>query len=531
MRLRLQKNRAIILPTLFLVVVVLSVLCAALLSSSTSGLRVATHQAQADQALYAAEAGLAEAAEVYARTTSLPKDFGGSLSAISATYVVRCEENTGSSLKEVEGGPDIPPGTVYFISEGVSENGTRRRTGALFRLGMRAFQVGALAESMTADNASFDAYNSRLLGEDPHAMITNEARVLDAAVLASNSHEGQVFGFTNSNVQGGVYVGPDGDPELLIAETGTVDISNKASLNERIEVDPIEVPDLGGLPSIPILGNFSYINSPTEGTWALGQNGPSPGVSFTVDTNSRNYTTFSHVSPGAGNSIAHGTETTPAGPVKYVEIKRSNGNWVKIQDNGVMFHQDSGPVYEGYSEDLANGIFGGAVPGGSYGDVTNPDELLGGSYRTLRIQDGWTGTLESNQEYVVKDLIVESDGRLLLPPGATNVKIYVTGTLRLSGENAIINETRRAPHLQIMYTGEDPVELSGGARAYFILKAPEAEINLTGPREAQRTEFHGALVGKVVEVVNANFHFDTATAGIGTGTTGTGIQNIHRHRL
>jgi hypothetical protein len=118
-----------------------------------------------------------------------------------------------------------------------------------------------------------------------------------------------------------------------------------------------------------------------------------------------------------------------------------------------------------------------------------------------------------------------------LPDDGVGAKIYVTEKLAVRGDNAIANASRKPPKVKVFYTGDEPVDLSGGSKSYFTLVAPDADINLTSPFGSQATEFFGALVGKNVKVSNANFHFDTDTTGIGTGTMGTAVTFIQRHRL
>lgn len=529
------QRRGVILPSILLLVLIFMILGGALMSYGTSSLRVATYGQQSDQALYAAEAGLAEAAEVYLRTGELPDGFEGTLSGTLARYEVTCTENTGTGMKDVPGGPQIPPGTIHFLARGTSENKTTRKTGALFHLGLRPFQVGALADVMDIAKANFDAYNSVKMGSDPDAPIGPDALEGEAAILASNSNDGTVFSFTDAEVKGNVYVGPNGDPDNLIQESGNVTINNKDTLRKQIDVPPIELPESDG-PEIPTLGTFQFLGD-NNGVWSLGEAGPG-GVGFSINTGAVNTNNFSHIDLAPGSSKVHGSEIMAGVSVTYFQVYTGPTNWVKIFEDGTMFFQSGGGggVVEGQSPDLAAAVFGGAGGGGGgfafLGNATNPDTLVPGRYGTVNINSGHPTTLDlkSDREYVFENLIVEGNGKLILPPGVSNVKIYVTGILRLDGENALINETRRAPHLNVYYTGTNDIQLAGGSRAYFTLKAPGANVRLSGP-EGLRTEFHGALMGKSVTVQNANFHYDTATAGIGTGTAGTGIEHIHRHRL
>lgn len=160
--------------------------------------------------------------------------------------------------------------------------------------------------------------------------------------------------------------------------------------------------------------------------------------------------------------------------------------------------------------------------------VDNPLELVPGSYDEVNI-DAIGTNLADDGTYVIKRLNVTGNGSINLPSDCDNVTIYVTETLSVEGEDAILNATRSAPNLKIYYTGTDPVNLAGGSQAYFTLVAEDADISLVGPG-ANPTEFFGALVGKTLQVENANFHYDVATSGIGTGTDSSVLTLLSRHR-
>ena len=130
---------------------------------------------------------------------------------------------------------------------------------------------------------------------------------------------------------------------------------------------------------------------------------------------------------------------------------------------------------------------------------------------------------------MVENLEVTSSGALALPEDAESVNIYVRNRLILDGEEAVLNDTRKAPKLNIFYLGSESVQMRGGATAYFTLFAPEADLELSGTPNV-RTEFYGALVGKSIDVNHANFHFDLATLGVGEGNSGGGFQVVARPR-
>jgi hypothetical protein len=522
-----------VLPTLILVTIVLVLLATALLAGGTTSLRVATHDHQADQASCAAEAGLVRGAEEFSKHASLPDNYAGDL-ALGCRYLVTAYENDGATPKPIPGGPTIPPSTVYLLAQGFSENGTSRKAGALFHMGLQAFQVGALADLMTASNSSFDAYNSERVRPDfDGSGVDPDAIEDDAAILASNTKTGTAFQLENVDVHGSVYVGQGGDPDSQIVKQGSVSIDSQDALHDRIDVDAIEVP--GGEdadpdnPQIPTLRTFS-LSSVSAGVWSFAD---SDGLSFSVNDDAAGGNN-NNVDPGSLLKVC-GTEELPGGQMMpYCEVHVSNEHYFKIQADGSLEYSDTdGNLTYGHSDELARKFFqdsamvGGVTPGGS---TTNPAVLETGRYDSVTVNDDWTTSMEDEGTYVIKDLIIEDGGKLKLPQTAHNVKIYVTGSLTVDGENALLNETRLPPNLKVYYTGSEDVNLAGGSNAYFTLIAPGADVFLTG-QQGVRTQFYGALVGKNVTVENATFHYDTATSGIGTGTEGTGLTFINRWRL
>lgn len=174
-----------------------------------------------------------------------------------------------------------------------------------------------------------------------------------------------------------------------------------------------------------------------------------------------------------------------------------------------------------------------ALFSGGVSNVENPSTLENGRYGTVTIDDGTPTELEDGT-FVVKDLKITNGGQLKLGKvGETDkkAKIYVTGTIQVDGAEAIVNNTKLPPNLQIFYVGDDKVFLSGGSSAYFTLVAPHADIELKGMPGEQPTKFFGALLGKHVTVENAEFHYDTEAEEVGTGQDGSKIYLLNRHRL
>lgn len=528
----MNNNRAFVLPSLLLVTIVLLTLAVALLASGTSGLRMATHDQQTDQALYAAEAGLARVAAKLA-AGSTDEYFTEDLESSESRYEVRVFSNeTSSERRAFPGGPLIPPQTAYVLSEGFSRNATQRKSGALFRIGLQAFKVGALGKNMVSvENSLFDAFNGADSGYDPSRLETG------FPLLASNQSSGPTMRFNNSQVSGDVFLGPGGDADSQVENTGST-LGSIKPMASTIDLEEIVVPDRPD-------GNDDPIYIPPSGNLAV----------TTVDVNG----TY-HFSDGNGlNFSVRPADFQRSDPTAHIDapglrLRFDNDPlWVLIQDpsrpgHDVTFyfdgrsnvHRDNGTAgYDGGNSleniPMHSVLFGDLAALGSppaEENLVNATTINPGHYDSIIVEDGFTSTLSENDGvYVIDNLIVRGDSTLKLPASAHGATIYVKNTIIVEGEDALVNETLRAPKLKVMYTGTQPVNLAGGSRSFFTLLAPDAEVSLDAEASGSRTQFFGALVGLDVTVKNADFHFDTSTSGIGTGTVGTAMTLLHHHRL
>lgn len=561
-----RKTRGYVLASLSLVTFVLIVLSAAVLMLGTGSLRAATHDQQSEQAIYAAEAGLAVAAEEFSRTGELPQPYTHTDPYSESAFDVKLYENDSAEDFQIPGGPLLPPGTVYLLSTGSSRNGTSREVGALFRSGLGVFQVGALADELDATNATFDAYDSNLEAEgftgpgyDPNAKVLNEG------ILASNESTGEIFDLADTTIDGGVLVGPGGDPAGQIVKSGTTAVGSESALTSPIEIDDVEIPSLppkdqtqasenpvtegsrttignltinplssGGVSfsnscfsmSVQPNGDFVAIENPAssyaggplriEGNIHDMRNGQPPtvnqgnnkngptGFEFTIDEDTFKLQGSWHFFSIASDGMA----TADNGPSSIV--------------GGTQTGQMTGPTVE------APAWLTDFMTGSPEGYTENPNFLEPGSYDTVTI-DSTSTDLQSGGVYVVKSLNVIDSGQLVLPDDSEQVTIYVTEELNMEGVDALVNATRKAPNLNVVYTGTDPVNLSAGSQAYFTLLAKDADIHMTGSG-ASTSDFYGALVGKSVLVENAAFHYDTATVGVGLGADSSTLTLLSRHR-
>jgi hypothetical protein len=331
---------------------------------------------------------------------------------------------------------------------------------------------------------------------------------------------------------------------------GSSSVARQGSLAQPLEVDPILVPELpyaeveddgsgdGGDHSIsfPNVPDFRVERMGDELRLTYGESGNTQfqmviqdDGAFTVE----NEGAFGHHESAIGNlqqgwgtiTQSSGEDSPPRilvfGDNAFSYMSRDTGRVVSLTPNGTLQFTQG---------DTSDSI---PLPGWAFGQdgppsVTNPDLLTGGEYENVTIDSVQT-ELESGQTFVVENLVITSQGALALPEEAESVNIYVRNSLILDGEDALLNDTRKAPKLNIFYSGTDEVQLRGGSMAYFTLYAPDADLRMNGGEES-RTDFYGALVGRTIEVNQANFHFDLATLGIGKGTSGENLNILARTR-
>jgi len=529
------KSRGFALPTLFLVTTILLILAAAIGHSSLSSLMVSNQEHEANQAVYAAEAGLTAAVEELLSSGRLQQPLTGSL-ANGLSYSVELYENAGTESMVVAQGVEIPPGTTYLYSRGILDNGRERQAGLLLKTGLGIYQVGILGEQFLLQDTVFDTFSSDL-DNFP------EQGGGESLVAASNSNHGTVFTLVESEIEGTLMVGTGGDPNTQISMDPSSSVTRKGVLPHVVELDDFQVPETENSNQDPF---EQYAESPPPsvalGRMTMSVDGDgvhmlSDGLNFEIQPNGD--FELRH-DPGGALQVVTGNYF-----LQEVEVQEGQGVFTFLDPNGFRFvGQDAGRVltftpHDGnitYDDDgLANDTTMQAPDWlqnlGADGppSVTNPVELPPGRYANVTIDSGTT-QLVSEGAYVIDELDISNGGQLRLGADQKDVDIYVKRKLKVEGEDAILNATRKAPNLNLFYAGEEPVDLNGGSQSYLTLFAPGADVNLVG-WDGARTEFYGALAGQNITVSNADFHYDLATLGIGKGVTRHYFVPLARHRF
>lgn len=543
MKIRARKrSRAVILPALLLITLVLVVLAGILVNTGTSSLRVATHEQNANQATYAAEAGLVITVEEYERALELKGERSGDL-VNGASYQVAVLKNDEPAARTVHHellppeGVRLPAGTMYLIALGRAQDGTTRKAGALFRTGLEAVEVGVLSRSLVSNNSEFHAYDSSA-GTDPSVSLRPDSGLLASNRIDSADATPQ-FDLSDTLVDGAVYVAPNSLPSTAITKSGTTTVTREGVLSEPVVLEDIVIPAFDGDGMASTGGDGQ---DPEQG----GQGGSIGSGSFTVGEmyvgwggSPAQIEIYEMDFGGLGSRIARLSLTefqsrisTAESDNRKVLIGKSSGNEEVYWDpaKGELAFYEGGQYKSGDSGPLTGSLKEAVVVGAGEKNKQDPDVLSNGKeYGTVKISDG-TPTLLEDGVMVIENLEISAGGKIQLPEGRQST-IYVTGKLSVTGENAILNSTKLPPNLKIYYTGTEPVTLAGGSESYFTLIAPNSEILLRGEQEGVKTNFYGALVGQKVQVENANFFFDLATKGIGTGARGYSLRLLNRHRL
>lgn len=537
----MRHSRAIVLPSLLMVTVVLVVLAGALVSSGTSSLRLATRDHVSNQALYAAESGLSVAVEEYGRLLKLEGERTGRLAGTGATFRVVVLKNEDIAPQRVHHellspeGLVLPAGTMYLLSVGQAENGSTRRAGALFRIGLEAIEVGVLSDRLVAKNSEFKAYNSTE-SIDPVGVGKTDSGLL-ASHRVDPADTTPEFDFGNSHVHGAVYVAPHSTPEKGIFKDETSTVAREGILGGPIALEDIIVPDL--------LGGGTSTDSET------GETGETGGRLRSQDAGGGSFTLGDLLVKWSGHPVKvdfyerdHDEEDEHLGQLNLNQLQKQIDKSLRDNVRVELVSEDDETVY--WTPDGKFLLSDDGTPSVSVGpsgellellrlssavtDLEDPETLAGGKeYGTVKITDS-TPTLLENGVIVVKNLEISNGGKLELPQDGKTT-IYVTGRLTIEGEDALFNSSKLPPNLKVFYTGDDAVKLSGGSHSYFTLISPRANISLLGEQSAARTQFYGALVGRSVTIENADFFYDIATKGIGTGAQGLSLRLLNRHRL
>ena len=456
-----KPDKGLVLPAIMSVLVVLTFLTLAITSQGTSSLRQVSHNTQSDQAFYAADAGLARALAEYENTGEIKKQSSGKVESTGATFSIALHANDTPTPKTVSGGSTIPPNSALLVATGKSSSThINRRSAVLVQKGLGTVQVGSLARHITADDSKFQAFDSKnedpgYTGEgvDPNSLLTQEA------IIATNEGSGTPVTLNNSEVIGNILVGPGGNTGQ-VKVNGSSTVGQVGTLTDKIDLPPIEVPSLPG--------NDDTGAPPEPAYWKPSAH--PEHISFSQDSSGnlsiKNQCFNCKVDADGTFTVSEAGGKFASGNIKTGQVYKEEGFDVTItgdtfQVDGGTFHglildydaqmiwvdpptNDQNGLWKSGNKEsfpmpqwLSDSVFRNPPP-----DLHNPDEIPTGYYDEVLIDAGISKLLDSST-LVINNLTIDG-GQLNLPNNGKDVTIYVTGSLTIKGDNAILNDTRKA---------------------------------------------------------------------------------------
>jgi hypothetical protein len=264
---------------------------------SSGGVNAARNDAISERALYAAEAGLAQATKKLMKNED-PSGMTGTVPGTESTFTVQVFDNpSGDFVASYSGGPMIPANSMLIIATGTTVEKVQRKSWALFKKGLGNFDVGALAEDQVkAKNSELKAYNS-----DTEQDVTN------APVVACNNGTGWSYSLDNSKVKGSAFT----------LGTANIDLQNGSTVQRKSVMKAKIVPEEIVVPTLPPAGSEESEPEPT----------PTPVVA-TMSTNDQY---FFNPPNAAGEMFIEKNcldcWVKPDGSFRAVET--GNGHWIE----------------------------------------------------------------------------------------------------------------------------------------------------------------------------------------------------------
>jgi Tfp pilus assembly protein PilX len=129
----------------------------------------------------------------------------------------------------------------------------------------------------------------------------------------------------------------------------------------------------------------------------------------------------------------------------------------------------------------------------------------------LTVQSGNTLVMNPGT-YVFNSIVLSGNSTLQVPTGSSGVVIKIAGQgtttpINLTG-GVVSNPSYDASRLQFIYGGTGSVYVAGGTATSAIVYAPQADLTVTG-----NGDFYGAIVGGTVDVPGSSkLHYDTNLA-------------------
>lgn len=463
---------------------------------ASSNLRTAMVEAQSDQALNAAEAGMSVALEQYIRDQSYngnaqPESFG----TTGQQYQVSVYNDTNPSPD----GTPIPPNHSLIVSRGISAHGSSRKISALVtaKISTQAQDNALLAGSkLLIENASLDAYSS-LTG------LVSSATASAAAPVSAKSFS------LSAALQAGFTALAKGASQQQALATA---LAAGSGVTASAKAAPMMK-----------MASMSVSAAPAPAAAA-----PAPSASSTSGTSGSGAANVA-VSSASANALTLGSGAQVDG-----EVRIPSGS-----DSATVIDDKSGASYksvnDNYSPPTLIPVRLPLTPGDTNLNVTSnqagQSELQPGAYGDVVVDGGvlvlntqnTSGQSQTKDLYVFKSLTIKNGGQIVYQQSAKDNGItsglYVDEKLDISN-GAFINESSEPARLQVYVSDDAPVKVQipdGENRDQMTLYAPGSKVEIVGG------DLYGSVVGGDLSITNgATIHYDTELAGLNPDPWGNG---------
>ncbi|MBN9417333.1 MAG: hypothetical protein J0I12_17940 [Candidatus Eremiobacteraeota bacterium] len=238
-----SKRRGVTLVAGLLIVSVLVSLTSAMVLLGSGNLAGSFQSVQADQAVYAAEAGGWRAAKELALSSSwTPPTTNTTLPVTGSQFSVRLFASGALTPQ----GVTVPAGLTYVLSTGAVPSGKTKQVGMMIKTGVGALNYAAL----TVNGISLNG-DSSVDSRDP---LTDLVLPNPASVAVNTPGAGISLG-GGSHIAGAAYVGPGASTSLITVGGGSTISGTLGALSSAIPLTPVTLPsDPSALPATGATG-------------------------------------------------------------------------------------------------------------------------------------------------------------------------------------------------------------------------------------------------------------------------------------
>jgi Tfp pilus assembly protein PilX len=469
-----QRKRGVALVAVFLMLAIFASVAVLLAQLGTRNQRNARLEARSDEALYAAEAGLAVATERYLddddyEPEPTPEGFGGQ----GQTFRIALYRGGELSARGIA----VPQNHVLIEATGYAASGQSRAVSALFT---------NREPTQAQDNAVLAGRNVRV--EDGSVEVMPAAAAAAYAFLADTGssltppEENSGLSTRGALLRTAKAIAPVGPGDILASDP-------QASLTDQMGIAHVAV------------------ESSAEGAITLGQEGSVDGK-LRIPSGSQAQFTVDDDSGGRHGGVVDDYVPPALIPVRLPMVAGDLDITLTASSDPKSFSGSLKKAFKG----------GGELKPGAYRDVVVDGGVL--ELNTEDILDSAATGKAPKDLYVFKSLTLKNGGTVALRGKAKDIglaaMVYIERDLSVV-DGAIVNETLNPSFLQMYVSSGGEVRIDEEATSYNTLYAPGSDVSIS------RASLYGSVVGKSVSLQDgAHIYYDPSLATVRPDPWGNG---------